>query len=94
MSMYIWEVKLEVEWKYVTKSGKKSETWTDTEPDEEYVVAAPSGLQAIEVAKKCALNVKERGYEDDWSCAGEVTTAAPTKVLDVVGLELKDCLDG
>ena len=93
MSMYIWEVNLEVEWKYITKSGKKSKTWTDVDSAEEFTVAAPSGVLAIEKAKKCALD-KERGYVDDWSSDSEETTATPTKVLDVVGLELKDTLDG
>ena len=93
MEMYIWKVALEVEWKYVVKSGKTSKTHTDVESREDFTVAAPSGLQAIERAKKVALG-KERGYVDDWSSENEITTATPIKVLDVVGLELKETLDG
>lgn len=93
MSMYIWEVALEVEWKYVVKNGKTSKTHTDVESREDFTVAAPSGLQAIERAKRVALD-KERGYVDDWSSENEITTATPTKVLDVVGLKLKEALDG
>ncbi len=93
MDMYIWEVQLEVEWKYVTKGGKKSKTWTCTDSDEHFTVAAPSGFLAIEKAKKCALD-KEREFVDDWSSNEEETTATPVKVLDVVGLELKETLDG
>lgn len=94
MSMYIWEVTLEVQWKYVTKKGKKTSTYTDVDPSEEFTVAAPSGLAAIEKAKKLAVDSKERGYVDDWSSDDEIVTATPMKVLDVVGLELKDTLDG
>lgn len=93
MDMYIWEVRLEVEWKYAVKGGKTSKTFTDVDNDVSFTVASPSGFQAIEKAKKVALD-KERGYVDDWSTEGETTTATPTKVLDVIGLELKDTLDG
>lgn len=96
MAMYVWKVNLEVEWKYTVKSGKTSKTFTD---NEEFTVASPTGVKAIEIAKKVALD-KGREYaeweesEDDWSDEDEVTTAIPSKVLDVVGLELKDELDG
>lgn len=93
MIMYIWEVTLEVEWKYTVKSGKTSKTFTEVESCEEFTVASPTGVKAIELAKKVALD-KERGYVDDWSAELETTTATPSKVLDVIGLELKDTLDG
>ena len=93
MGMYVWEVKLEVEWKYtVTPSNGKSRTFTGVD-NESFTVAASSGVKAIEVAKKVALD-KERGYVDDWSSAEETTKAEPIKVLDVVGLELRETLDG
>jgi len=92
--MYIWEVILETEWKYVTKKGKKTTTHTDSDTDEHFTVAAPSGIMAIEKAKKVALDVKERGYVDDELSDGETVTASPIKILDVVGLSLKDTLDG
>lgn len=94
MSMYIWKVKLEVKWQYVTKVGKKSTTHKDADPSEEFTVAAPSGIQAIERAKKVALDIEERGYTDDWSSESKIVIATPIKVLDVVGLELTDTLDG
>lgn len=94
MGMYVWEVKLEVEWKYtVTPSNGKSRTFTDVDSNEVFTVASSSGVKAIEVAKKVALD-KERGYVDDWSSAEETTKAEPIKVLDVIGLELCETLDG
>lgn len=94
MSMYIWEVTLETEWKYIVKNGNKTvRTYTDIDSSEIFTVASPSGTMAIEKAKKVALD-SERGYVDDWSDANEVVTATPIKVLDVVGLTLKDTLDG
>lgn len=60
---------------------------------EDFTVAAPSGVQAIEKAKKVALD-KERAYVDERSSENELTTATPIKVLDVVALELKETLDG
>lgn len=95
MSMYIWEVTLETEWKYVVKAGTKVvRSYKYTNSSEEFNVAAPSGIQAIEKAKKLAVDGKERGYVDDWSDENEVVTATPHRVLDIVGLELKDTLDG
>ena len=95
MSMYTWEVTLETEWKYVVKNGNKIvKTYTDTDSSEEFTVAAPSGIQAIEKAKKIAMDSDERGYVDDWSDQNEIVTATPSKVLDVVGLMLKGTLDG
>jgi len=83
-----------VEWQYeVIIGGKKSKKFREALSDEVFHVAAPSGTKAIEVAKKVALD-KERGYVDDWSSAEENTTATPLKVLDVLGLELKETLDG
>jgi len=94
MSMYVWKVSLEVEWKYTVKSiNGKSVSRTDIDNDEHFTVAAPTGLKAIEVAKRIALH-KDRGYEDDWSSADETVTALPLKVVDVVGLTLETTLDG
>ena len=94
MEMYIWEVTLETKWKYVVKNGKKTvRTYTNTDASGKFTVAAPSGVQAIEKAKKVAVDA-ERGYVDDWSDENEIVTASPIKVLDVVGLNLKDTLDG
>lgn len=94
MEMYIWEVGLEVEWKYTVKKGKTTTSYTDVDSREDFTVASPSGIQAIERAKKVALDEK-RGYVDDWSSSeAETITATPVKVLDVVALELKETLDG
>lgn len=93
MAMYVWKVNLEVEWKYTVKSGKTSKTFTEVDNNGEFTVASPTGVKAIEIAKKVALD-KGREYTDDWSDELEITTAIPSKVLDVVGLELKDELDG
>lgn len=93
MEMYTWKVSLEVEWKYTVKSGKKSSSYTEVDNDVAYTVAAPSGLQAIEKAKRVALE-KNRGYTDDWSSDTETTVATPIKVVDVIGLSLESTLDG
>lgn len=93
--MYVWEVGLEVEWKYIAKNLEtgKSKTFNDVDGSEKFTVAAPSGILAIEKAKKISLD-KRRGYTDDWSSSNEVVSTIPIKVLDVISLTLKETLDG
>lgn len=95
MSMFIWEVTLEVEWKRTWTEGKKtkSEVWIDV--DVNYTVAAQSGREAIIKAEKLAMAQESwtgEHYCDDNSVIP--TKETPHRVLDIVGLELKDTLDG
>lgn len=94
MGMYIWEVALEVQWKQTWKEGKKEkyEFWEDRKY---YTVAAESGKVAIAKAEKLALAegawTGEHINDDDTAVPSKET---PYKVLDVVGLSLKQALDG
>lgn len=95
--MYTWKVTLEVEWKYTTTPAEGKSTFSTDVDSEDYTVAAPTGLKAIEVAKKVALDKEERGFVDDWSNSDEKIKeikGEPVQIIDVVGLELKDELDG
>lgn len=94
MEMYVWKVKLEVQYESKWKeNGKvKTSTWED---GLEYTIAASSGRDAITKGEKVFLS--EAPWEgehcmDDDSIVP--TTERPTKILDVVGLELLETLDG
>jgi len=94
--MYIWKVRLEVEWKHAWVEGKKQKSDFWTEEDKEYTVAAQSGREAITKAEKLAMAqepwIGEHYFED-----GDTTVPSketPYRVLDVLGLSLKETLDG
>ena len=95
MSMYIWKVRLEVEWKQTWMEGKKQKSDFWTEDDKEYTVAASSGREAIIKAEKLAMAQEpwsgEHYLEDDTTVPSKET---PHRGLDVLSLSLKETLDG
>lgn len=94
MDMYIWEVRIEVE--YITRwkdsdGNEESETWTD---EENYIIASPSGLGAWEKAKKLAREFEAFDNEDDKEKDEPIRTTTINRVTDLVYLNLKEVLDG
>lgn len=95
MSMYIWKVGLELQWKSSWKVGKAIKSYLWEEDDLELTVSAESGRAAILKAEKLAMSKEPwEGvhYGDDDS--ETPSTETPYKVLDVVSLELLQTLDG
>lgn len=89
--MYVWKVTLELLYEIQkADSGEVIEdaSWTD---EVSYVIAAPDGISAIRKARNKArrdmVGSEDKNEEDGTICKC-------TRVNDVVGLELKEYLDG
>lgn len=94
MEMYVWEVKVVTEWLSTWKSGGKEKKQTQEDSDT-YTVAAESGRKAIIKAEKIFMSNKP--WEDSHIEEDETDITAihsPNKVIDVVGLTLKETLNG
>ena len=94
MEMYIWEVRVEVE--YITRwkdsdGNEENDTWTE---EETYTVASPSGLGAVEKAKKLAKEFEPYDNKDDREKDEPIKTTTVNGVSDLIYLELKETLDG
>lgn len=94
MDMYIWEVRVEVE--YITRwrdsnDNEESETWTE---EEGYTVASPLGLGAYDKAKNLAREFEAYDNADDREENEPIKTTAFNRVTDLVYLSLKETLDG
>lgn len=94
MDMYIWEVRIEVE--YITRwkdsdGNEENETWMEVE---NYTIASPSGLGAWEKAKKLAREFEAFDNEDDKEKDEPIKTTTFNRVTDLVYLNLKEALDG
>lgn len=94
MEMYIWNIRIEIEYATRWKShdgGGEEETWTE---ETNYTVAAPSGLGAIEKAGRLAKEFEPFDNSDEKEKDEPLKTTVFSRVVDVTYLELKETLDG